>query len=130
MWIGIVVRSMHPEELDPPCGVKLPKNYDNEDAPTFTKRTDSLTYRNDPVPSVETNISCEDIVRSGGKIHKIHHLIRWEFEENLISQYITYLTKGKDLAQQNGQKAKRAFFKLLSNAEYGNMGKQNYSTNT
>jgi len=41
---------------------------------------------------------------------------------------ISYLTKGKDLAQKNGQKAKRAFFKLLSNAEYGNMGKQNYSS--
>jgi hypothetical protein len=128
MWIGIVVRSMHPEELDPPCGVKLPKNYGNTQDIQFTKRSDLLSYRNDPVPSVETNISCEDIIRSGGKIHKIHHLIRWEFEDNLISQYITYLTKGKDLAQEQGQKAKRAFFKLLSNAEYGNMGKQNYSS--
>lgn len=128
MWIGIVTRSMHPQELDPPAGVKLPKDYDLSDTPSFTKRADSLIYRNDPVASVETNISSEDIVNSGGAIHKIHYLIRWEFSSNIISNYISYLTLGKDKAQQEGQKAKRNFFKLLANAEYGNMGKQNYSS--
>lgn len=124
--ILVCTRSMHPKELDPPAGVKMPATYDASEV--FFTKNDFLKYTNAPVPSVETNVSCIDIVRSGGEIYNVHYAILWSNQDVLYKNYMDILLKGKEEAQRNGEKAKRSFYKLLANAEYGNMGKQNYAS--
>ncbi len=133
-WIGIVTRSMHPREIDPPAGVKIPrvghtlKEPNPTDVPVYTKRLDQLWHLNRPLVAQESNVSCMDIVRAKGKIHRIHHLTYWEYEGKIYESYMKHMAQKKQEAQDNGQYATRDLCKLMMNTEYGNNGKQNFLT--
>ncbi len=120
-WAGMVTYRLHHLELDPPVGRKQAT-----DGKRFTDCGNRIIYGNDGNGPLATNICCQDIVEAGGKIEKIHYVIMWENQGKILSPYMSYLAIGK--ATSSG--AKKAFYKLMQNAEYGNMGKRNYDTST
>jgi hypothetical protein len=136
-WRGIVTRSMHPREMDPPAGIKLPvvghsikylENYMS--IPKYGTKTDKLYYLNRPLTGEECNITCEDIVRAKGKIHRIWYAVFWEKEVPYYKGYMTNLMQDKIQAEKDGDKAGRKNAKDKGNIEYGNSGKQNFNTDT
>jgi len=127
-FVATCVRSMHPRELDPPAGVKLPMNYNTQSdvCPPKFGEMDSLHYYNKPYPAVETNITLEDICRAGGQVHHIYNVCFWEGEDYILKPYMTFLFEGKEKAFDNNEKAKREMYKIFTNALFGGLGKQNY----